>query len=122
MDDVESEWDKLQGALIDWQRTLEHHLQRLLELYKAEDHLDVQLQQAEMVKESWEPTAELPVHSLQEHIDTIKVRVCLNAYSCMQRFALKWCKTKNVNTTLHNQFLKMFLLATEAIPHCPVLG
>lgn len=75
MADVESEWNRLQRALIDWQRTLEHHLQRLLELYKAEDQLDIQLQQAEMVKESWEPVAELPAHSLQEHIDTIKVRV-----------------------------------------------
>lgn len=78
---MESEWNRLQVTLIDWQRSVEQHLQRLLELYKAEDHLDVQLQQAEMVKDSWEPVAEVPVHSLQEHIDTIRVRV--HKFKCL---------------------------------------
>ena len=82
MCDVESEWARLQGALIDWQQTLEHRLQRLLELYKTEEHLEIQLKQAEMVKESWDPVGDLLIHSLQEHIDSVKVRVHnLNTYT-----------------------------------------
>ncbi|XP_062373471.1 dystrophin [Sardina pilchardus] len=72
MDDVKSEWTRLQVALIDWQRTLENRLQRLLELYKAEDHLEMQLKEAEMVKESWEPVTELQLDSLQDNIDCVK--------------------------------------------------
>ncbi|KAL2102193.1 hypothetical protein ACEWY4_001361 [Coilia grayii] len=73
MADVESEWARLQGALIDWQQILEHYLRRLLELYKAEDQLDIQLKQAELVKASWKPVADLSIHSIQEQIDNIKV-------------------------------------------------
>ncbi|CAN9498333.1 unnamed protein product [Ophioblennius macclurei] len=71
-DDVVSKWDRLNGDSADWQRRLELALDRLVELQEAEDLLDGQLRQAEMVKEAWEPVGELLMDSLPEHIERVK--------------------------------------------------
>ena len=44
-----------------------------MELQEAEDLLDTQLRQAEMVKEAWEPLEDLLIDTLPEHIDKVKV-------------------------------------------------
>ncbi|XP_038572139.1 dystrophin isoform X4 [Micropterus salmoides] len=71
-DDVMTKWDRLNGDSADWQRRLELALDRLIELQEAEDLLDGQLRQAEMVKEAWEPVGDLLIDSLPEHIDRVK--------------------------------------------------
>ncbi|XP_044044303.1 dystrophin isoform X14 [Siniperca chuatsi] len=71
-DDVMTKWDRLNGDSADWQRRLELALDRLMELQEAEDLLDGQLRQAEMVKEAWEPVGDLLIDSLPEHIDRVK--------------------------------------------------
>lgn len=73
-DDVINKWDRLNTDSADWQRRLELGLNRLMELQEAEDLLDGQLRQAEMVKEAWEPVGDLLIDSLPEHIDRVKVR------------------------------------------------
>lgn len=73
-DDVVVKWDQLNIDSADWQRRLELALDRLMELQEAEDLLDGQLRQAEMVKEAWEPVGDLLIDSLPEHIDRVKVR------------------------------------------------
>lgn len=73
-DDVLSKWDRLNADSADWQRRLELALKRLAELQEAENQLDTQLRQAEMVKEAWEPVGELLIDSLPEHIDRVKVK------------------------------------------------
>lgn len=73
-DNVVSKWDRLNADSADWQRRLELALDRLMELQEAEDLLDGQLRQAEMVKEAWEPVGDLLIDSLPEHIDRVKVR------------------------------------------------
>lgn len=72
-DDVVSRWDLLNLDSADWQRRLELALDRLMELQEAEDLLDKQLKQAEMVKQGWEPVGELLIDSLPEHISRVKV-------------------------------------------------
>lgn len=74
-DDVINKWDRLNTDSADWQRRLELALNRLMELQEAEDLLDGQLRQAEMVKEAWEPVGDLLIDSLPEHIDRVKVRL-----------------------------------------------
>lgn len=74
-DDVMIKWDQLNVDSADWQRRLELALDRLMELQEAEDLLDGQLRQAEMVKEAWEPVGDLLIDSLPEHIDRVKVRL-----------------------------------------------
>ncbi|XP_037617968.1 dystrophin isoform X9 [Sebastes umbrosus] len=71
-DDVVTKWDRLNGDSADWQRRLEMALDRLMELQEAEDVLDGQLRQAEMVKEAWEPVGDLLIDSLPEHIERVK--------------------------------------------------
>uniref|UniRef100_M4A1S7 Dystrophin n=1 Tax=Xiphophorus maculatus TaxID=8083 RepID=M4A1S7_XIPMA len=71
-DDVVSRWDLLNVDSADWQRRLELALDRLMELQEAEDLLDKQLKQAEMVKQGWEPVGELLIDSLPEHISRVK--------------------------------------------------
>ncbi|XP_070711943.1 dystrophin [Pempheris klunzingeri] len=71
-DDVMMKWDQLNVDSADWQRRLELALDRLMELQEAEDLLDGQLRQAEMVKEAWEPVGDLLIDSLPEHIDRVK--------------------------------------------------
>lgn len=73
-DNVITKWDRLNADSADWQRRLELALDRLMELQEAEDLLDGQLRQAEMVKEAWEPVGDLLIESLPEHIDRVKVR------------------------------------------------
>lgn len=72
-DNVITKWDRLNADSVEWQRRLELALDRLVELQEAEDLLDGQLRQAEMVKEAWEPVGDLLIDSLQEHIDRVKV-------------------------------------------------
>uniref|UniRef100_A0A3B4XFW8 Dystrophin n=1 Tax=Seriola lalandi dorsalis TaxID=1841481 RepID=A0A3B4XFW8_SERLL len=71
-DDVMTKWDQLNTDSTDWQKRLELALDRLMELQEAEDLLDGQLRQAEMVKEAWEPVGDLLIDSLPEHIDRVK--------------------------------------------------
>ncbi|XP_047195116.1 dystrophin isoform X6 [Hippoglossus stenolepis] len=71
-DDVIVKWDQLNADSADWHRRLELALDRLMELQEAEDLLDGQLRQAEMVKEAWEPVGDLLIDSLPEHIERVK--------------------------------------------------
>lgn len=76
-DDVKSRWGLLNTNSTSWQRRLELALDRLMELQEAEDLLDAQLRQAELVKEAWEPLDQLSLTSLPEHIERVKVRFYL---------------------------------------------
>ncbi|XP_051284328.1 dystrophin isoform X23 [Dicentrarchus labrax] len=71
-DDVMTKWDRLNADSVDWQKRLELALDRLMELQEAEDLLDGQLRQAEMVKDAWEPVGDLLIDSLPENIDRVK--------------------------------------------------
>ncbi|XP_061641392.1 dystrophin isoform X10 [Phyllopteryx taeniolatus] len=70
--DVTTKWEQLNSNSADWLRTLELALQRLMELLEAEDLVDGQLRQAEMVKDAWEPVCDLLINSLPEHIQRVK--------------------------------------------------
>uniref|UniRef100_A0A3Q3EVF0 Dystrophin n=1 Tax=Labrus bergylta TaxID=56723 RepID=A0A3Q3EVF0_9LABR len=71
-DDVITKWDNLNADSAAWQKRLELALDRLIELQEAEDLLDGQLRQAEMVKDAWEPVGDLLIDSLPEHIERVK--------------------------------------------------
>ncbi|KAM9766235.1 dystrophin-like isoform 2-T2 [Menidia menidia] len=71
-DDVTSKWSQLNVNSASWQRRLELALDRLMELQEAEDLLDTQLKQAEMVKSAWEPLDDVPVDSLPDYIERVK--------------------------------------------------
>ncbi|XP_017573216.1 dystrophin isoform X2 [Pygocentrus nattereri] len=71
-EDVTTQWKVLGPAAVEWQRQLELALERLMELQDAEEQLDFKLQQAEMVKDSWDPVGDLLVDNLCKQIDIVK--------------------------------------------------
>lgn len=81
VDDVMTRWERLSTDSAEWQRRLEAALERLAELQEAQDLLDGQLRQAEMVKEAWEPVGDLSIDSLQDNMDRVKVRQTAQPWS-----------------------------------------
>ncbi|XP_062917436.1 dystrophin-related protein 2 [Mobula hypostoma] len=66
-------WEKLSARCIDRHRHIERTMERLLELQSAMEEISLALDQAEAVRDSWEPVGDLFIDSLQEHIDATKV-------------------------------------------------
>lgn len=52
---------------------MERTLERLLQIQAAMEELAVALDQAEGVRDAWEPVGDLFIDSLQDHIDATKV-------------------------------------------------
>ncbi|KAG7255881.1 hypothetical protein CRUP_026686, partial [Coryphaenoides rupestris] len=61
-------WEKLTARCVDRHRTLE----RLLQTQAAMEELAVALEQAEGVRDAWEPVGDLFIDALQDHIDATK--------------------------------------------------
>lgn len=53
---------------------MERTLERLLQIQAAMEELALALDQAEGVRDAWEPVGDLFIDSLQDHIDATKVR------------------------------------------------
>uniref|UniRef100_A0A8C6NL03 Dystrophin related protein 2 n=1 Tax=Nothobranchius furzeri TaxID=105023 RepID=A0A8C6NL03_NOTFU len=62
-------WEKLTARCVDRHRTLE----RLLQIQAAMEELAGALEQAEGVRDAWEPVGDLFIDSLQDHIDATKL-------------------------------------------------
>lgn len=56
---------------------MERTLERLLQIQAAMEELAVALEQAEGVRDAWEPVGDLFIDSLQDHIDATKVQTAL---------------------------------------------
>nr|XP_006633095.2 PREDICTED: dystrophin-related protein 2 [Lepisosteus oculatus] len=66
-------WEKLTARCLDRHRHMERTLERLLELQGTMEELGGALEQAEGVREAWEPVGDLFIDSLQDHIDATKL-------------------------------------------------
>ncbi|KAJ8348737.1 hypothetical protein SKAU_G00273260 [Synaphobranchus kaupii] len=66
-------WEKLTARCVDRHRHMERTLERLLEVQGAVEELGVALDQAEGVRDAWEPVGDLFIDSLQDHIDATKL-------------------------------------------------
>ncbi|XP_062332572.1 dystrophin-related protein 2 isoform X2 [Osmerus eperlanus] len=66
-------WEKLTARCVDRHRHMEHTLERLLQTQAAMEELAVALEQAEGVRDAWEPVGDLFIDSLQDHIDATKL-------------------------------------------------
>ncbi|KAL0176016.1 hypothetical protein M9458_028346, partial [Cirrhinus mrigala] len=65
-------WEKLTARCVDRHRHMERTLERLLQIQAAMEELAVALEQAEGVRDAWEPVGDLFIDSLQDHIDATK--------------------------------------------------
>lgn len=70
-------------------------MERLLQIQAAMEELAVALEQAEGVRDAWEPVGDLFIDSLQDHIDATKVDTDRNPGCIMD---------------MHTLFLSLFLL------------
>uniref|UniRef100_A0A8C2WQ49 Dystrophin related protein 2 n=1 Tax=Cyclopterus lumpus TaxID=8103 RepID=A0A8C2WQ49_CYCLU len=66
-------WEKLTARCVDRHRHMERTLERLLQVQAAMEELAVALEQAEGVRDAWEPVGDLFIDSLQDHIDATKL-------------------------------------------------
>uniref|UniRef100_A0A3B3U4B2 Dystrophin related protein 2 n=1 Tax=Poecilia latipinna TaxID=48699 RepID=A0A3B3U4B2_9TELE len=66
-------WEKLTARCVDRHRHMERTLECLLQIQAAMDELAGALEQAEGVRDAWEPVGDLFIDSLQDHIDATKL-------------------------------------------------
>lgn len=66
---------------------MERTLERLLQTQAAMEELAVALEQAEGVRDAWEPVGDLFIDSLQDHIDATKVSM----YECVSNIKQALC-------------------------------
>ncbi|KAK6298385.1 hypothetical protein J4Q44_G00314400 [Coregonus suidteri] len=66
-------WEKLTARCVDRHRHMERTLERLLQTQSAMEELAMALEQAEGVRDAWEPVGDLFIDSLQDHIDATKL-------------------------------------------------
>ncbi|XP_072514120.1 dystrophin isoform X6 [Salminus brasiliensis] len=71
-EDVTTRWMELGTAAVEWQQQLELALEKLMELQDAQEQLDFKLQQAEMVKDSWDPVGDILIDNLSTQIGMVK--------------------------------------------------
>lgn len=72
-------WEKLTARCVDQHRHIERTLEQLLEVKGAMEELSTTLDQAESVRETWEPIGDLFIDSLPEHIQSTKVLLALRS-------------------------------------------
>ena len=70
-------WEKLTARCVDQHRHIERTLEQLLEIKGVMEELSMTLDQAESVRETWEPIGDLFIDSLPEHIQSTKVVLSL---------------------------------------------
>ncbi|XP_015282764.1 PREDICTED: dystrophin-related protein 2 [Gekko japonicus] len=66
-------WEKLTARCVDQHRHIERTLEQLLEIKGTMEELSITLDQAESVRETWEPIGDLFIDSLPEHIQATKL-------------------------------------------------
>ncbi|XP_061642672.1 dystrophin-related protein 2 isoform X2 [Phyllopteryx taeniolatus] len=66
-------WAKLMARCVDRHRHMERTLEHLLQIQAVMEELAMALEQAEGVRDAWEPVGDLFIDSLQDHIDATKL-------------------------------------------------
>ncbi|XP_032828779.1 dystrophin isoform X4 [Petromyzon marinus] len=70
--ELQQKQERLWALSDDWQRRLEHALERLAELQDGADGTVVRLRQAEMLRDSWPPVDQLLVTSVPEQVAAVQ--------------------------------------------------
>lgn len=72
---------------------MERTLERLLQIQAAMEELAGALEQAEGVRDAWEPVGDLFIDSLQDHIDATKVPI----FSTLSALFFSYLSLTNLN-------------------------
>lgn len=67
--EVKEKWENLNAVTSNWQKQVDKALEKLRDLQGAMDDLDVDMKEAEAVRNVWKPVGDLLIDSLQDHIE-----------------------------------------------------
>lgn len=67
--EVKEKWENLNAVSSNWQKQVDKALEKLRDLQGAMDDLDVDMKEAEAVRNGWKPVGDLLIDSLQDHIE-----------------------------------------------------
>ncbi|XP_029417816.1 utrophin [Nannospalax galili] len=67
--EVKEKWENLNVGTSNWQKQVDKALEKLRDLQGAMDDLDVDMKEAEAVRNVWKPVGDLLIDSLQDHIE-----------------------------------------------------
>ncbi|XP_071469048.1 utrophin isoform X2 [Marmota flaviventris] len=67
--EVKEKWESLNAVSSNWQKQVDKALEKLKDLQGAMDDLDVDMKEAEAVRNGWKPVGDLLIDSLQDHIE-----------------------------------------------------
>uniref|UniRef100_G1M8V5 Utrophin n=1 Tax=Ailuropoda melanoleuca TaxID=9646 RepID=G1M8V5_AILME len=67
--EVKEKWESLNAVTSNWQKQVDKALEKLRDLQGAMDDLDVDMKEAEAVRNGWKPVGDLLIDSLQDHIE-----------------------------------------------------
>uniref|UniRef100_I3M7E7 Utrophin n=1 Tax=Ictidomys tridecemlineatus TaxID=43179 RepID=I3M7E7_ICTTR len=67
--EVKEKWESLNAVSSNWQKQVDKALEKLRDLQGAMDDLDVDMKEAEAVRNGWKPVGDLLIDSLQDHIE-----------------------------------------------------
>nr|XP_021548939.1 utrophin [Neomonachus schauinslandi] len=67
--EVKEKWESLNVVTSNWQKQVDKALEKLRDLQGAMDDLDVDMKEAEAVRNGWKPVGDLLIDSLQDHIE-----------------------------------------------------
>lgn len=107
-------WEKLTARCVDQHRHIERTLEQLLEIKGAMEELSTTLDQAESVRETWEPIGDLFIDSLPEHIQSTKVPVALRRLHSME-----CCSPGGLDCPVQGSLINWDLRAKASFPQPP---
>ncbi|XP_025722002.1 utrophin isoform X12 [Callorhinus ursinus] len=67
--EVKEKWESLNAVTSNWQKQVDKALEKLRDLQGTMDDLDVDMKEAEAVRNGWKPVGDLLIDSLQDHIE-----------------------------------------------------
>uniref|UniRef100_A0A8D2JIH5 Utrophin n=1 Tax=Varanus komodoensis TaxID=61221 RepID=A0A8D2JIH5_VARKO len=67
--EVREKWESLNTCANSWQKQVDKALEKLKDLQCSMDDLDADLREVENVRSNWKPVGDIPMDSLQDHID-----------------------------------------------------
>lgn len=111
-------WEKLTARCVDQHRHIERTLEQLLEIKGAMEELSTTLDQAESVRETWEPIGDLFIDSLPEHIQSTKVLVALRRLHLAMEM-MKCCFPGGLDCSVQGSLINWDLRAKASFPQPP---
>lgn len=102
--EVKEKWESLNAVTSNWQKQVDKALEKLRDLQGAMDDLDVDMKEAEAVRNGWKPVGDLLIDSLQDHIEKTMVSTTASDKDFKKCFIVKYNTKKVIYKNCHKRF------------------